>query len=44
MVYAAVRDGYVMKSLDDEKKNLEFLFEMILEYVLSFSGSVDEFL
>ncbi len=42
MVYAAARDGYAMKSLDDEKKNLEPLFETILEHVPSPSGSVDE--
>ncbi|GAA7276508.1 translational GTPase TypA [Helicobacter pylori] len=42
VVYAAARDGYAMKSLDDEKKNLEPLFEMILEHVPSPSGSVDE--
>ncbi|KAA6502329.1 translational GTPase TypA [Helicobacter pylori] len=42
VVYAAARDGYVMKSLDDEKKNLEPLFETILEHVPSPSGSVDE--
>ncbi|GAA6908189.1 translational GTPase TypA [Helicobacter pylori] len=42
MVYAAARDGYAMKSLDDEKKNLEPLFETILEHVPSPSGSIDE--
>ncbi|GAA7157372.1 translational GTPase TypA [Helicobacter pylori] len=42
IVYAAARDGYAMKSLDDEKKNLEPLFETILEHVPSPSGSVDE--
>ncbi|GAA8525918.1 translational GTPase TypA [Helicobacter pylori] len=42
VVYAAARDGYTMKSLDDEKKNLEPLFETILEHVPSPSGSVDE--
>ncbi|WQT31293.1 translational GTPase TypA [Helicobacter pylori] len=42
VVYAASRDGYAMKSLDDEKKNLEPLFETILEHVPSPSGSVDE--
>ncbi|GAA9896065.1 translational GTPase TypA [Helicobacter pylori] len=42
VVYAAARDGYAMKSLDDEKKNLEPLFEAILEHVPSPSGSVDE--
>ncbi|GAA6812204.1 translational GTPase TypA [Helicobacter pylori] len=42
VVYAAARDGYATKSLDDEKKNLEPLFETILEHVPSPSGSVDE--
>ncbi len=42
VVYAAARDGYAMKSLDDEKKNLEPLFETILGHVPSPSGSVDE--
>ncbi len=42
VVYAAARDGYAMKSLDDEKKNLEPLYETILEHVPSPSGSVDE--
>ncbi|WRA17880.1 translational GTPase TypA [Helicobacter pylori] len=42
VVYAAARDGYAMKSLDDEKKNLEPLFETILEHVPSPSGSVNE--
>ncbi|MCH4606353.1 translational GTPase TypA [Helicobacter pylori] len=42
VVYAAAKDGYAMKSLDDEKKNLEPLFETILEHVPSPSGSVDE--
>ncbi|GAA6986413.1 translational GTPase TypA [Helicobacter pylori] len=42
VVYAAARDGYAMKSLDDEKKNLEPLFETILEHVPSPSGSVDD--
>ncbi|GAA7820794.1 translational GTPase TypA [Helicobacter pylori] len=42
VVYAAARDGYAMKSLDDEKKNLEPLFETILEHVPSPSGSVDK--
>ncbi|WRD81524.1 translational GTPase TypA [Helicobacter pylori] len=42
VVYAVARDGYAIKSLDDEKKNLEPLFETILEHVPSPSGSVDE--
>lgn len=41
VIYAAARDGYAIKNLDDEKKNLEPLFEAILEYVPMPSGSVD---
>ena len=41
VVYAAARDGYAIKNLDDEKKNLEPLFEAILEHVPLPSGSVD---
>lgn len=39
VVYAAARDGYAIKNLDDEKKNLEPLFEAILEYVPAPQGS-----
>lgn len=39
VVYAAARDGYAIKNLNDEKKNLEPLFEAILENVPSPSGS-----
>lgn len=39
VVYAAARDGYAIKNLSDEKKNLEPLFESILENVKSPSGS-----
>lgn len=39
VVYAAARDGYAIKELDDEKKNLEPLFEAILEYVPLPSGN-----
>ncbi|RAX51552.1 translational GTPase TypA [Helicobacter sp. 16-1353] len=39
VVYAAARDGYAIKNLDDEKKDLEPLFEAILENVPSPSGS-----
>ncbi|AFI04339.1 translational GTPase TypA [Helicobacter cetorum] len=42
VVYAAARDGYAMKNLDDEKKSLEPLFETILEHVPSPSGSASE--
>ena len=41
VVYAAARDGYAIKDLNDEKKNLEPLFEAILEYVPLPSGSAD---
>ncbi len=41
VIYAAARDGYAIKNLEDEKKNLEPLFEAILEYVPLPSGSVD---
>lgn len=39
VIYAAARDGYAMKNLEDEKKNLEPLFEAILECVSAPSGS-----
>lgn len=39
VIYAAARDGYAIKNLDDEKKNLEPLFEAILESVSAPSGS-----
>ncbi len=39
VIYAAARDGYAVKNLDDEKKNLEPLFEAILESVSAPSGS-----
>lgn len=39
VIYAAARDGYAIKNLEDEKKNLEPLFEAILEYVPSPEGS-----
>ncbi|WP_297813258.1 translational GTPase TypA [uncultured Helicobacter sp.] len=38
VIYAAARDGYAMKELEDEKKNLEPLFDAILEYVPLPSG------
>ncbi len=38
VVYAAARDGYAIKNLEDEKKNLEPLFDAILEYVPLPSG------
>lgn len=39
VIYAAARDGYAIKNLDDEKKNLEPLFEAILEHVPAPNGS-----
>ncbi|MBX7490103.1 translational GTPase TypA [Helicobacter turcicus] len=41
IVYAAARDGYAIKELDDEKKNLEPLFDAILEHVPLPSGNRD---
>lgn len=38
IVYAAARDGYAIKELEDERKNLEPLFDAILEYVPLPSG------
>ncbi|CAE10785.1 translational GTPase TypA [Wolinella succinogenes] len=42
VIYAAARDGYAMKELNDEKKNLEPLFEAILEHVPAPSGSAQK--
>lgn len=39
VIYAAARDGYAIKNLEDERKNLEPLFECILDSVPSPSGS-----
>ncbi|WP_300221624.1 translational GTPase TypA [uncultured Helicobacter sp.] len=39
VIYAAARDGYAIKNLDDEKKNLEPLFEAIIEHVPVPEGS-----
>lgn len=39
VIYAAARDGYAIKNLCDEKKNLEPLFEAILEHVKAPSGN-----
>ncbi len=41
VIYAAARDGYAIKELSDEKKNLEPLFEAILEYVPAPSGNAE---
>ncbi|MDO7253859.1 translational GTPase TypA [Helicobacter cappadocius] len=42
VVYAAAREGYAIKNLEDEKKNLEPLFEAILEYVPLPEGSAED--
>lgn len=39
IIYAAARDGYAIKDLNDERKNLEPLFEAILESVPTPSGN-----
>jgi GTP-binding protein len=39
VVYAAARDGYAKLNLEDENRNLEPLFEMIVKHVPSPSGS-----
>ena len=39
VVYAAARDGYAIKNLEDKKKDLGPLFEAILEYVPLPSGN-----
>ena len=39
VIYAAAREGYAIKNLEDEKKNLEPLFDAILEYVPLPSGN-----
>lgn len=39
VIYAAARDGYAIKNLEDKKKNLEPLFEAILDSVAPPSGS-----
>lgn len=39
VIYAVARDGYAIKNLEDEKKNLEPLFEAILDSVAPPSGS-----
>lgn len=39
VIYAAARDGYAIKNLDDEKKNLEPLFEAIIEHIPAPEGS-----
>ncbi|BDQ29346.1 translational GTPase TypA [Helicobacter ailurogastricus] len=41
VVYAAARDGYAIKDLGDEKKNLEPLFETIVSHVSAPSGEAN---
>ncbi|BCZ17831.1 GTP-binding protein TypA [Helicobacter sp. NHP19-003] len=41
VVYAAARDGYAIKDLNDEKKNLEPLFETIVSHVSAPSGEAN---
>lgn len=42
VVYASSREGYAMNELTDEKKNLEPLFEMIINKVPAPTGHVDQ--
>lgn len=42
VIYAAARDGYAIKNLDDEKKDLTPLFNAILNYIPQPSGSNDK--
>ncbi|WP_163499226.1 translational GTPase TypA [Helicobacter suis] len=42
VVYAAARDGYAIKDLNDERKNLEPLFETIISHVKAPSGAPNE--
>lgn len=42
VIYAAAREGYAIKNLEDEKKSLEPLFEAILEYVPLPTGSSED--
>ncbi len=42
VIYAAARDGYAMHNLDDEKKDLQPLFETILNEVPKPKGSEEE--
>jgi len=41
IIYAAARDGYAMNNLNDEKKDLQPLFEAIINNVPEPSGSAD---
>jgi GTP-binding protein len=40
-VYAAARDGYAIKNMEDERKDLEPLFDMIIEHVPAPDADVD---
>ena len=40
-IYASARDGYAVKNMDDEKKDMTALFETILEYIPAPEGDPD---
>lgn len=42
VIYAAARDGYAMADLNDEKKDLQPLFNAIVEHVPKPTGSADD--
>jgi GTP-binding protein len=42
VIYAAARDGYAMADMGDEKKDLQPLFEAIVEYVPKPVGSAED--
>ncbi|TLD97810.1 translational GTPase TypA [Helicobacter jaachi] len=42
VIYAAARDGYAIAELEDERKNLEPLFQAIITHVPEPSGSSDK--
>lgn len=42
VIYAAARDGYAISELEDERKNLEPLFQAIITHVPEPSGSSDK--
>ncbi|WP_104753299.1 translational GTPase TypA [Helicobacter salomonis] len=42
VVYAAAREGYAIRDLNEEKKNLEPLFETILSHVRAPSGALED--
>ncbi len=41
-IYASARDGYAMKNLEDERKDMIPLFETILDYIPAPEGDPDE--